>query len=368
MSSKIQESEVRQVLTAFVDPVTGLSIGQGEGGIDCIQGIGIDGSQIAVEVLLPYPVAQRREELASAMVAFLQEHMPEIERVLVNVSWRVRSHRVQDKQEPVPGIKNIIAVGSGKGGVGKSTVTANLALALAAQGAKVGVLDADIHGPSQPRMFGVQGQPDVTEDKQIIPKEAHGIKLMSIGLLLGDEAPAVWRGPMVSSALQQLLSQTAWGQLDYLLIDLPPGTGDIQLTLAQKVPVTGAVIVSTPQEVALQDARRAIMMFRKVGIATLGVVENMSRFVCPNCGHVEAIFDHGGGAQMAKDFELPLLGQLPLNKSIRSGTDEGLPSVAADNSSAAAQEFMALAARTAALLSRQPVGIQSTGLKFSIQS
>lgn len=368
MSEVIQESEVRNTVAAFVDAATGLAIGFHQNGIDCVRGVGIDGANVALEILLPYPVADRREQLSQDIAAFIKEHLPAVEQVMVNLSWRVRTHKVQDKQTPIPGIKNIIVVGSGKGGVGKSTVTANLALSLRKLGASVGVLDADIHGPSQPRMFGLEGQPDITEDKKIIPMENHGIKVMSIGLLLGDDAPAVWRGPMVSSALQQLLTQTDWGHLDYLVIDLPPGTGDIQLTLAQKVPVSGAVIVTTPQEVALLDARRAVMMFRKVGITTLGVVENMSTFACPKCGHEEAIFDQGGGAQMAKDYELPLLGQLPLHSSIRAGTDEGQPSVVADAESAQSQRFIEIAARSSALLSRQALGVQSTGVKLSIKT
>lgn len=362
MSQAIQESEVRRVCAAFVDPLTGLAIG------DCLQGIGIDGPRLALEVVLPYPAANRSDEFTAALSHFVREHLPEVEQVLVNLAWRVRVHQVQEQLQALPGIKNIIAVGSGKGGVGKSTVTANLALGLAALGARVGVLDADIHGPSQPRMFGIEGQPDTTEDKQIIPKQAYGLELMSIGLLLGDDAPAIWRGPMVSQALQQLLNHTAWGALDYLLIDLPPGTGDIQLTLAQKVPVSGAVVVTTPQEVALQDARRAVMMFRRVGITPLGVVENMSQFICPKCGHEEAIFDHGGGVRMAREYELPLLAQLPLASSIRAGTDAGAPTVAAHPDSEQAQRFVALAAKVAAQLARQPLGVHNTGLKFSINS
>jgi len=362
MSNPIQESEIRRVLAAFVDPATGLAIGE------VVHGVGIDGARAAVEVLLGYPVSRRREALADAMAAFLCEHVPGLEQAMINLNWRVRSHQVQEKLTPLPGIRNIVVVGSGKGGVGKSTVTANLALALSAMGARVGVLDADIHGPSQPRMLGVSGTPDTTPEKQIIPKLAHGLQVMSIGLMLGDDAPAIWRGPMVSQALQQLLTQTAWDNLDYLLVDLPPGTGDIQLTLAQKVPVSGAVIVTTPQEVALQDARRAVMMFRRVGITVLGLVENMSTFVCPQCGHEEAIFDQGGGARMAREYEVPLLGHLPLASSIRAGTDTGVPPVAADADEAQSQRMIEMAARLAGQLARQPLGVQSTGLKFSIKT
>lgn len=362
MSEQINEALIRQTVAAFIDPLSGHALG------DCVSGVGVDGARAAVELLLAVPVDDRAAAIKTVLRDQLLTDVPGLEEVLINLNWRVRSHRVQEKLQPMPGIKNIIAVGSGKGGVGKSTVSANLALALSSLGARVGVLDADIHGPSQPRMLGVEGQPDTTPDKQIIPKQAHGLQVMSIGLMLGDDAPAIWRGPMVSQALQQLLTQTAWDNLDYLIIDLPPGTGDIQLTLAQKVPVSGSLIVTTPQEVAVQDARRAVMMFRRVGIQVLGLVENMSSFVCSHCGHEEAIFDQGGGEKMAAEYETPLLGQIPLASAIRAGTDAGTPPLVAEPDGVHAQRFRELAARLAWQLARQPLGVQSTGLKFSIQS
>ncbi|GAB4182174.1 MAG: iron-sulfur cluster carrier protein ApbC [Wenzhouxiangellaceae bacterium] len=362
MTETFNEADIRRVLAAYVDPQTGMAIG------DCVSGVGIDGANVAVDILLGYPLGERRDALAAALSEFLRDHIDGLAQALINLNWRVRAHQVQDKLTPMAGIKNIIAVGSGKGGVGKSTVAANLALALAALGARVGVLDADIHGPSQPRMLGISGQPDTTGDKMIVPMRAHGLQAMSIGLLLGDKAPAIWRGPMVSQALQQLLTQTAWDALDYLIVDLPPGTGDIQLTMAQKVPVSAAVIVTTPQEVALQDARRAVMMFQRVGITTLGVVENMSTYVCSQCGHEEPIFDQGGGQRMATEFDLPLLGQLPLASAVRAGTDAGQPPALAGADDPQAAPFHALANRVAAALARQPLGVQSTGLKFSINT
>ncbi len=254
---------------------------------------------------------------------------------------------------PLPNIKNIIAVASGKGGVGKSTTAVNLALALSQEGARTGILDADIYGPSQPLMLGVTTRPDIKDKKTMLPVMAHGIQSMSIGYLIDETSPMVWRGPMVSMALQQLLNDTHWDNLDYLIIDLPPGTGDIQLTLAQKIPVTGAVIVTTPQDLALLDARRACEMFRKVNVPVLGIIENMSLHICSECGHQEPIFGTGGGAAMAEQYGVELLGQLPLDIRIREQTDEGKPTVAADPESANAILYRDMARRIMAKLALQ---------------
>ncbi|TDK32695.1 iron-sulfur cluster carrier protein ApbC [Luteimonas terrae] len=258
---------------------------------------------------------------------------------------------------PLPRIRNLIAVGSGKGGVGKSTTAVNLALALATDGARVGVLDADVYGPSIPMMLGLSGKPDSPDGKSILPMRAHGIEAMSIGFLVDQDTPMIWRGPMATSALTQLLNDTLWGgdeALDYLLVDLPPGTGDIQLTLAQKIPVAGAVIVTTPQDVATLDARKALKMFEKVEVAVLGLVENMAQHVCTNCGHVEHLFGAGGGQRMAAQYGVPLLGSLPLEIGIREQGDAGAPIVVAAPASAAAQAYRATARNLVAELEKRP--------------
>ena len=260
---------------------------------------------------------------------------------------KVVSHAVQRGVKLVPGIKNIIAVASGKGGVGKSTTAVNLALALAAEGATVGMLDADIYGPSQPMMLGIAGRPESKDGKSLEPMEGHGLQAMSIGFLIDIDTPMVWRGPMVTQALEQLLKDTRWRELDYLVVDLPPGTGDIQLTLAQKVPVTGAVIVTTPQDIALIDARKGLKMFEKVGIPILGIVENMSIHICPKCGHESHIFGAGGAARMCKDYGTELLGQLPLDDSIREQADSGKPTVVSDPDGKIAAIYKQIARRCA---------------------
>ena len=269
----------------------------------------------------------------------------------------VPARAVQNALAPLPRIRNIIAIGSGKGGVGKSTTAVNLALALAADGARVGVLDADVYGPSIPMMLGLSGKPDSPDGKSILPMRAHGIEAMSIGLLVDQDTPMIWRGPMATSALTQLLNDTLWGgdeALDYLLVDLPPGTGDIQLTLAQKIPVAGAVIVTTPQDVATLDARKALKMFEKVEVAVLGLVENMAQHVCTNCGHVEHLFGDGGGQRMATQYGVPLLGSLPLEIGIREQGDAGMPIVVASPDSPAAQAYRATARRLVEELEKRP--------------
>jgi ATP-binding protein involved in chromosome partitioning len=267
---------------------------------------------------------------------------------------RVLARAPQGELKPLPQVRNIIAVGSGKGGVGKSTVAVNLALALAAEGASVGVLDADIYGPSVPMMLGLSGRPDSPDGKSIEPMRAHGLQAMSIGLLVDQDTPMIWRGPMATSALTQLLNETRWEALDYLVVDLPPGTGDIQLTMAQKIPVAGAVIVTTPQDIATLDARKALKMFEKLGIAVLGLVENMAVHVCSNCGHVEHVFGEGGGERMASSYGVPLLGSLPLDAAIREQGDAGTPVVAARPDSPLAAQWRAVAARLVAELEKRP--------------
>ena len=317
-----------------------------------IREVGIHENRVSVDVRLGYPLADKGEALAASIKERLESDTG-IDSASVNISFKVMPHKVQEDLKPLDSIANIIAVGSGKGGVGKSTTAVNLALALQREGARVGLLDADIYGPSIPTMLGVKGQPS-TDGEHIIPKEAHGLKVMSVGFLVAEDTAMIWRGPMVTSALQQLLGDTLWGELDYLIIDLPPGTGDIQLTLAQKIPVAGAVIVTTPQDIALIDAKRAVNMFRKVDVPVLGVVENMSTHICTACGHEEAIFGHGGGAEMAKEFELPLLGQLPLTMEIRSSLDAGEPTMMQEQDSPVAQSYRSLALRTAGVLSVMP--------------
>jgi len=317
-----------------------------------VREVGIHDDQVNVDIRLGYPLNDQDGALASMIKARLESD-PGIEKASVNIACKVVAHKVQEDLKPLESIANIIAVGSGKGGVGKSTTAVNLALALHHEGARVGLLDADIYGPSIPSMLGVKGQPS-TDGEKIIPKQAHGLKVMSIGFLVEEDTAMIWRGPMVTSALQQLLGDTLWGPLDYLIIDLPPGTGDIQLTLAQRIPVAGAVIVTTPQDIALLDARRAVHMFRKVDVPVLGVVENMSTHICSACGHEEAIFGHGGGGRMAKDFDIPLLGQLPLAMEIRASLDEGKPTMMQSPDSLLAKSYRSLALRTTGELSVKP--------------
>ena len=344
--SELNREQVRGWLEAFIDEATGRSITEG----GAVRTIGVDGDRVAVDIVVGYPAERQKDELARKV----REHLlaqPGVAQAAVGVGWRVHAHQVQTGLTPMPEVRNIIAVASGKGGVGKSTTSANLALALAAEGARVGLLDADIYGPSQPRMMGLSGRPDSPDGKSIIPKLAHGVQCMSIGFLIEEDTPMIWRGPMVTQALQQLLGDTQWKNLDYLIIDLPPGTGDIQLTLCQRVPVSGALIVTTPQDIALLDARKALRMFEKVNVPVLGVVENMSLHVCSNCGHAEPIFGEGGGARMAADYEVRLLGQLPLDIRIREQSDGGTPTVAAIPDSDLAQRYRAIARATAGELS-----------------
>ncbi|MFN5445181.1 MAG: iron-sulfur cluster carrier protein ApbC, partial [bacterium] len=282
------------------------------------------------------------ENAAKALAA-----IPGIGQVNINIASKIVAHSVQRGVKLMPNVRNIIAVASGKGGVGKSTTAVNLALALAAEGANVGLLDADIYGPSQPMMMGVSGKPESHDGKTMEPLENYGVQVASIGFMIDPDQPMVWRGPMVTQALQQLLEQTNWRDLDYLVVDMPPGTGDIQLTLSQKVPVTGAVIVTTPQDIALLDARKGLKMFEKVGIPILGIIENMSTHICSNCGHAEPVFGEGGGAQMCQEYAVDFLGALPLTMSIREQADSGKPTVIADPNGQIADIYKQIARKLA---------------------
>ncbi|MHC1480444.1 iron-sulfur cluster carrier protein ApbC [Frateuria aurantia] len=342
------ETTVRQRLATLADPYSDAPLDT------AVRAVGVDGRRVSVDLALGYPLSDpARNRLAATVQAHLQAD-PGIETAAVSIQSRIFSHRVQSSLAPLAGVKNIIVVASGKGGVGKSTVSANLALALQAEGARVGILDADIYGPSQPRMFGVSGKPDSPDGKTIVPMQGHGLQIMSIGFLIDEDTPMIWRGPMVTQAMMQLLNDSRWEQLDYLIMDLPPGTGDIQLTLSQKVPVAGAVVVTTPQDIALLDARKAYKMFEKVEVPVLGVVENMATHICSNCGHEEAIFGAGGGRQMAADYAIPYLGSLPLDIRIRQHADAGTPVVAAMPESDLAEHYRQIARNAAARLARQP--------------
>jgi ATP-binding protein involved in chromosome partitioning len=337
----LAESQVQAALKSLVDPNTGKDFSAGR----ALKNLRISGDEVALEIELGYPGKSQHEPIRRQVAQALKS--AGATNVSVKVSSKVVSHAVQRGVKLVPGIKNIIAVASGKGGVGKSTTAVNLALALSAEGASVGVLDADIYGPSQPMMLGIAGRPESKDGKHLEPMEGHGLQAISIGFLIDVDTPMVWRGPMVTQALEQLLKDTRWRELDYLVVDLPPGTGDIQLTLAQKVPVTGAVIVTTPQDIALIDARKGLKMFEKVGIPILGIVENMSFHLCPQCGHESHIFGTGGAEKMSRDYGTELLGQLPLDESIRSQADSGRPTVVSDPDGKIAEIYKRIARRCA---------------------
>ncbi|MDX1374095.1 MAG: iron-sulfur cluster carrier protein ApbC [Burkholderiales bacterium] len=337
----LNESQIQDVLRTLVDPNTGKDFVTAR----TVKNLKLEADRISLAIELGYPGRSQFEPIRRQVTQALRA--AGAAGVDVDVRSKVVPHAVQRGVKLIPGIKNIIAVASGKGGVGKSTTAVNLALALSAEGASVGVLDADIYGPSQPTMLGIAGRPESKDGKSLEPMEGHGIQAISIGFLIDADTPMVWRGPMVTQALEQLLRETRWRDLDYLVVDLPPGTGDIQLTLAQKVPVTGAVIVTTPQDIALIDARKGLKMFEKVGIPILGVVENMAIHVCPNCGHESHIFGSGGAEQMCRDYGTELLGQLPLDADIREQADSGRPSVVADPEGKVAEIYRRVARRCA---------------------
>ncbi len=338
----LTEQQIRTALAAAVDPNTGKDFVAGK----AVKNIRIDGDDVSFDIELGYPAKTQIDGIRKQVIAAVRT-LPGVGNVSANVFSKIVAHSVQLGVKLMPGVKNIIAVASGKGGVGKSTTAVNLALALAQEGANVGILDADIYGPSQPQMLGITGRPDSPDGKSLSPMMAYGIQAMSIGFLIDVETPMVWRGPMVTSALEQLLTETRWEDVDYLVIDMPPGTGDIQLTLAQKVPVTGAVIVTTPQDIALLDARKGLKMFEKVGIPILGIVENMSIHTCSKCGHEEHIFGEGGGARMAGDYGLEVLGSLPLAMQIREQADSGKPTVVSDPDGRVAEIYRGIARKVA---------------------
>ncbi|HUW26807.1 MAG TPA: iron-sulfur cluster carrier protein ApbC [Gallionella sp.] len=340
----ISETDVQDALKNLTDPNTRKDFVSGKS----VKNIKINGNDVSLDITLGYPAKSVWGEIRAMVESHLKSVLPGVGNVGVNVSSKVVPHAVQRGAKLVDGVKNIIAVASGKGGVGKSTTAVNIALALAAEGARVGMLDADIYGPSQPTMLGITGQPEATDDNFMMPMINHGLQAMSIGFLIGNEdTPMIWRGPMVIQALNQLLRQTRWDNLDYLVVDLPPGTGDIQLSLAQQVPVTGAVIVTTPQDIALLDARKGLKMFEKVGVKIIGIVENMSTHICSKCGHEEHIFGAGGGEKMCADYHTEFLGSLPLDIRIREQTDSGQPTVIADPDGNIAKEYKQIARRIA---------------------
>jgi len=338
----ISEADVQASLSSLIDPNTGRDFVSSKS----LRKVTVDGGNVALDLQLAYPAKSQQESLRRS----IQQHLasvPGVGKVTVNIAQRIGSHAVQRGVKLIPGVRNIVAVASGKGGVGKSTTAVNLALALAAEGAHVGILDADIYGPSQPTMLGITGRPESRDGKTLEPLEAYGLQAMSIGFLIDPDTPMVWRGPMVTQALEQLLRDTNWRDLDYLIVDMPPGTGDIQLTLSQKVPVTGAIIVTTPQDIALLDARKGLKMFEKVGVPIIGIVENMSIHICSNCGHAETIFGQGGAQRMSIEYKVPFLGGLPLDIRIREQTDSGRPTVIAEPDGPIAAIYKEIARKTA---------------------
>jgi ATP-binding protein involved in chromosome partitioning len=344
--SAVTASAIRAKLGTYTDPYLAQTLAAAK----AIGDVTVHAEAVSIGLTFGFPVGGYAAELRLALQSHLE---PELAGARVDLILKadIIAHAVQKTLKPLANVKNVVAVASGKGGVGKSTTAANLALAWAAQGARVGLLDADIYGPSQPLMMGLSGRkPEIADGKHLTPLRAYGVEVMSIGFMIDAEQPMAWRGPMVTQALTQLLGETSWGELDYLVVDMPPGTGDIQLTLAQRVPVSGAVIVTTPQDIALLDARKGLKMFEKVEVRVLGVVENMSVHVCSNCGHVEHVFGSGGGARMAEQYGVQLLGELPLDIRIREDADGGAPTVVAEPDSPRALAYFQMARRTAARL------------------
>ena len=333
---------IKAALGTVIDPNTGKDLQSGKSA----KNIQLDGNDVAFDIELGYPAKSQIDGIRKAAIAAVRK-VEGVGNVSVNAYSKIVAHSAQRGVKLMANVKNIIAVASGKGGVGKSTTAVNLALALAAEGAQVGILDADIYGPSQPMMMGISGRPETIDGKTMEPMENHGLQVSSIGFMIDPDEPMVWRGPIVTQALQQLLDQTNWRDLDYLIVDMPPGTGDIQLTLSQKVPVTGAIIVTTPQDIALLDARKGLKMFEKVGIPILGIVENMSTHICSSCGHAEAIFGTGGGEKMCAEYGVDFLGGLPLTMSIREQADSGRPTVVADPDGPVALIYKSIARRIA---------------------
>ena len=360
--AELTKEQVEAALKQIQDPYIGKDLIAS----NTVKDIEINAGKVSVLVELGYPAKGIKDDVATQIEEKIREAGAEI--VEANVSWNIEAHSVQKSLKPLENIKNVIAVASGKGGVGKSTTAVNLALALSMEGAIVGVLDADIYGPSQPRMLGVSGQPKSSDGKSLEPMESHGVQAMSIGFLIDEETPMIWRGPMVTQALEQLLNDTQWRGLDYLVVDLPPGTGDVQLTLAQKIPVSGAVIVTTPQDIALLDARKGLKMFEKVEVPVLGIVENMSIHICSECGHEESIFGEGGGARMAEESGVEMLGALPLDIQIREQADGGKPTVASMPDSRIAEIYREIARKAAAKLASQSKDYSAKFPKIVIQN
>ena len=360
----VTRAQIETALKQYVDPYLEKDLIAANN----VKNIVVDGGKVNVDVQLGFPAAGYRDTLSTKLKDLIKS-VAGVTDTTVNVTSNIVTHTVQKGVKPITGVKNIIAVASGKGGVGKSTVAVNLALALSVEGARVGILDADIYGPSQPRMLGVMdAKPESSDGRSLDPVSSYNLQVMSIGFLVDQDTPMIWRGPMVTQALTQLLNDTRWNELDYLVIDLPPGTGDIQLTLAQKVPVSGAVIVTTPQDIALLDAIKGLKMFEKVDVRVLGIVENMSTHICSKCGHEEHIFGAGGGQRMASDNKVPLLGSLPLEMSIRVQTDGGKPTVAAEPDGRVALIYRDIARRVAAKLSMQAKDFSSKFPKIVIQN
>ena len=357
----LSEQSITDAIKTVIDPNTGkdfVSTRQ-------LKNLRIDGGDVAFDVELGYPAKSQLAMLRKLLIAAVRT-APGIANVSANLTSKIVPHAVQRGVQLLPKVKNIVAVASGKGGVGKSTTAVNLALALAAEGATVGILDADIYGPSQPMMMGIEGRPESEDGKTMEPMENYGVQVMSIGFLIEQDNPMIWRGPMATQALEQLLRQTNWAELDYLIVDMPPGTGDIQLTLSQKVPLTGAVIVTTPQDIALLDAKKGIKMFEKVGVPILGIVENMAVHVCEKCGHTEHIFGEEGGKRLASEYKMDYLGALPLNLSIRVQADNGRPSVVSDPDGEIAGLYKAMARQVAVKIAQRAKDFSSKFPSISI--
>ncbi len=354
---------IKEEVLKINNPVTGELIGK------CGEQVVVESNEttINVTIIVGYPMKSMEQRLSAPIVDQLTKS-DDGRPVSLAIELRVVAHSAQSGLKLLPNVRNVIAIASGKGGVGKSTTTTNLALALASEGARVGVLDADIYGPSQQVMLGLKGRPESADGKSITPMESHGIQAMSIGALVDVDQPMVWRGPMVSQALEQLLRDTMWSNLDYLLIDLPPGTGDIQLTLSQKVPLTGVVIVTTPQDIALIDAKKALKMFEKVHVPILGIIENMSVHICSKCGHSEHIFGQGGGDEMSKDYEIDVLGALPLDIKIREALDAGKPTLISDPDGPASATYRDIARSVGLKLARRKRDYSQTFPKIKVEN
>jgi ATP-binding protein involved in chromosome partitioning len=357
-------AQIEEALKEFTDPYLGTDLITAK----AVKDIRVEDGRVEVDVELGFPAGGYGEQLVSLLQSRLGDVAGGGGPVEINVTTKIIPHSVQTGVKPLPNVKNIIAVASGKGGVGKSTTAVNLALALAAEGAAVAILDADIYGPNQPRMLGISAKPVSKDGRSMEPLVNHGVQSMSVGYLVDDETPMIWRGPMVTKALEQLLHETNWQDVDYMIVDLPPGTGDIQLTLAQRIPVSGSVIVTTPQDISLLDARKALRMFQQVNVAVLGIIENMSTHICSNCGHEEHIFGTGGGQRMAEEYGVDLLGSLPLDISIRANADGGNPSVVADPQGRIAQIYRDIARRVAAKLSLQAKDYSAKFPKIEIKN